>query len=422
MKINTKHFATICYLSLLLLFTWSCKSIKIISTEQVEVSEIKKDVYFLADDKLEGREIGTPGELKAAEYIVSRFKEIGVAPGGTDGSYYQSFTGKKETDPHGNVIDSNKKPPRGINVIGYIDNKAPTTVIIGGHYDHLGWGHFGSLHAGEPAIHNGADDNASGISAMLQLAEILQGRHTNNNYLFIAFSGEEKGLWGSNYFSKNPTIPKSSMNYMINMDMVGRLKEDGSLAINGVGTSPSWMKAIHKLKLKEVKPITTESGIGPSDHTSFYLIDVPALAFFTGQHSDYHKPSDDAEKVNYEGIQTVVRYIDALIGTLDGQGKLLFTKTKDENESDTPRFTVTLGVMPDYLYGDKGMRIDGVRDGKTAAVAGMKAGDIVLQMGEHQVKDMKGYMEALSKFKKGDETTVKFKRGEEVMEVKVKFQ
>jgi Peptidase family M28/PDZ domain len=415
-KLLTSYFL-LCFL----LLASSCKTARLLPDEAINIESIKKDVYFLADDKLEGREIGTSGELKAAEYIVGRFKSIGITPGGTDGSYYQSFIGKAETDVHGHPVDTGKEPPRGINVIGFLDNKAPTTVIIGGHYDHLGYGHFGSLHAGAPEIHNGADDNASGIAAMLQLAEHLKGRHTANNYLFIAFSGEEKGLWGSNYFSKNPTIDKSTMNYMFNMDMVGRLKAEKTLAINGVGTSPSWMAALDKVKVDGINPITTESGIGPSDHTSFYLIEVPAIAFFTGQHADYHKPSDDADKVNYVGIQSVVQYMDALIGQLNNDGKLVFTKTKDDAPGDTPRFTVTLGVMPDYLYGEKGMRIDGVREEKPAAVAGMLAGDIVIQMGDHKVDDMNGYMDALSKFKKGDEVVVKFKRGAEVMEAMVKF-
>ncbi|MFK7807969.1 MAG: M28 family peptidase [Saprospiraceae bacterium] len=411
-----------CLILLLFLTTTACKSTKLLSDDSISISKIKEDVYYLADDKLEGREIGTSGELLAAEYIVKRFKAIGIQPAGVDGSYYQSFTGKAEVDHHGHPVDSNKKPPRGINVIGFLNNNAPTTVVIGGHYDHLGYGHFGSLHAGEPEIHNGADDNASGIAAMLQLAEHLKGRYTNNNYLFIAFSGEEKGLWGSNYFSKNPTVEKSTLNYMINMDMVGRLKEDKTIAINGVGTSPSWMPVIDKLKVDGIKPVTTDSGIGPSDHTSFYLIDVPAIAFFTGQHADYHKPTDDADKVNYPGIQSVVQYIDALVGKLDDSGKLVFTKTKDDSMGgDTPRFTVTLGVMPDYLYGEKGMRIDGVRDGRPASNAKMLAGDIVIQMGEHKVEDMNGYMDALSKFKKGDSTIVKFKRGEKVMEAEVQF-
>ncbi len=418
---NTKQI-TLNTLVLILVLATSCKTTKLLTDQTVNVETIKKDVYFLADDKLEGREIGTNGELIAAEYIVKRFKEIGITPAGTDGSFYQSFTGKAEVDHHGQAIDTDKKPPRGINVIGFLDNSAPTTVIIGGHYDHLGYGRFGSLHAGEPEIHNGADDNASGIAAMLQLAEHLKTRYTANNYLFIAFSGEEKGLWGSNYFSKNPTIEKSTMNYMINMDMVGRLKAEKTIAINGVGTSPSWMPVIDKLKVDGLKPVTTESGIGPSDHTSFYLIDVPALAFFTGQHADYHKPTDDADKVNYPGIQSVVQYVDALIGKLNDGGKLAFTKTKDDSMGgDTPRFTVTLGVMPDYLYADKGMRIDGVRDGRPASNAKMLAGDIVIQMGEHKVEDMNGYMDALSKFKKGDTTVVKFKRGEEIMETTVNF-
>jgi len=252
------------------------------------------------------------------------------------------------------------------------------------------------------------------------LAEIYAGKKANYNFLFVAFSGEENGLWGSNYYSKNSTVSIDSINYMINMDMVGRLKEDNSLAIYGAGTSPVWNEVINKVNYDSLKLVTTESGVGPSDHTSFYLQDIPVLHFFTGQHEDYHRPTDDEDKINYPGMIKVIRYIERLIDNLDDKERLAFTKTKDDS-GDSPRFTVSLGVVPDYLYDGKGMRIDGVTEGKPASAAGMEKGDVVMKLGDSTIVDMMGYMRALSAFESGDETTVEFKRGEEIKTAKVKF-
>jgi len=309
------------------------------------------------------------------------------------------------------------------NVIGFLDNKALQTVVIGAHYDHLGYGDHGSLFRGKPAIHNGADDNASGNAALIELARYLKTSGSkSNNYLFIAFSGEEKGLLGSNFFVKNPTIDMKTINYMLNMDMVGRLKKDEkTLIISGVGTSPVWKDIINSIHVDSVKYKLSESGVGPSDHTSFYLRNIPALHFFTGSHEDYHKPTDDEEKINYEGTTSIIRIMIALIEQADKKGKLAFTKTNDSNNEETPRFKVTLGVVPDYAYDGEGMRIDGISDGKPASKAGMLSGDVVLQLGEHKVTDMTSYMKALGKFSKGDTTEVKFKRANEMKEVKITF-
>ena len=162
--------------------------------------------------------------------------------------------------------------------------------------------------------------------------------------------GEELGLLGSNYFVKNPTIDIKTVNYMINMDMVGRLNNERSLAIYGLGTSPIFKQTI-KSNNEDFKIIENESGVGPSDHTSFYLQDIPVLHFFTGQHSDYHKPSDDSNLINYFGMELISNYIYSIISDLDDNGKLSFKKTKNESQ-DVPRFKVTLGVIPDYLFQD----------------------------------------------------------------------
>ena len=317
-----------------------------------------------------------------------------------------------------------KEEATGHNVIGFINNNAKHTVVVGAHYDHLGFGEDeSSLYRGKPAIHNGADDNASGIAALIEIAAALKkSADKSNNYLFIAFSGEEKGLLGSNYFVKHPTVPLENMNYMINMDMLGRLKTDSAtVIINGVGTSPAWKITMDYIKIDNLKTKTTESGIGPSDQTSFYLKDIPAIHFFSGTHTDYHKPSDDEPLINYEGEVRIIDYILQLIHRLDDKGKLEFTKTKDDTNESTPRFKVTLGVIPDYAFEGAGMRIDGVSEGKPASKAGLLQGDVVIQLGDIPVTDMSSYMKALSMFKKGDTTKVKVKRGNEEVIADVTF-
>lgn len=308
------------------------------------------------------------------------------------------------------------------NVVGMVDNGKDDVVVIGAHLDHLGWGDEGSLHRGERAIHNGADDNASGIALLLALAaDIVEMDHLRaNDYLFIAFSGEEKGLYGSNHWTKHPTVPISTLNYMINLDMVGRLDTTNVIGVNGVGTSPAWAE-VERTLVADLKPKTTTSGIGPSDHTSFYLQGVPAIHFFTGTHADYHKPTDDIDKVEFNGMLRIMRYIEALISSLNDDGKIAFTKTGDVSTGNAPRFKVTLGVVPDYLYDGKGMRIDGITEGRPAAVAGLTVGDIVVRLGAVEVTDMMAYMKALSLFNKGDTVPVIVLRDGTELNVQVTF-
>ncbi len=381
---------------------------------------IKEDVSFLAKDDLGGRETGTENEIKAATYIQDRMKNIGLLPKGLDNTYLQTFTFKPKKGPHDKAqfVKEGDSVVTGRNVIGYVDNKAINTIIIGAHYDHLGMGGEGSLYVGE-AIHNGADDNASGVGVLLKLAEKLKDTLKGNNYLFMAFSGEEIGLLGSNYFAKNPTIDLSKANYMINMDMVGRLREDKTLSVSGTGTSPIWKQVLNSLN-PGFKLVLKESGVGPSDHTSFYLQDIPVLHFFTGQHEDYHKPTDDYEKLNYEGMEMITDFIVATIGELDDNDKLQFRKTKNESD-EVPRFKVGLGVMPDYLFDGKGMRIDGVSEDRPAFNGGLKKGDIVIQLGDSTVIDMMSYMKALSVFKEGDSAEVTVDRDGEIVKKKIKF-
>lgn len=373
-------------------------------TAQVQDNFLESTIGYLASDSLEGRGTGSKGEKLAGDFIIHEFERIGLTPLGDSSDWRQGFTYR----PHGSLTkhgegDSSRlamslvQEMVGNNVIGYLDNGQANTVIIGAHYDHLGYGDENSLHSGEKAIHNGADDNASGVAALLTLAKRLKGKHTSNNYLIMAFSGEEKGLWGSNYFCDNPTIDLDSVTYMLNMDMVGRLNDESKLAVYGVGTSPTWMEILPSIEVDSITITTTESGVGPSDHTSFYMEDIPVLHFFTGQHEDYHKPSDDIEKINFEGLESVIDYVESVIALCDDKGMLEFVRTNDEKE-ETPDFKVTLGVMPDYMYSDIGMRIDGVNADRPAENAGLQKGDIVIRMGDHEVTDMYTYMEGLGMF------------------------
>jgi aminopeptidase YwaD len=322
------------------------------------------------------------------------------------------------------VIDLQDNIREGRNVGAFINNNAANTVVIGAHFDHLGYGEdHNSLFTGkDKQIHNGADDNASGVAAMLALAQMVKGKKYNNcNYILLSFSGEELGLYGSKKFTEMNTDLLKNVNYMVNIDMLGRYDDTKkSITIGGVGTSPVFIPAIEKSK-KFFTPKYDSAGIGPSDHTSFYTKDIPVLFFFTGLHTDYHKPTDDADKINFVGEENLVQYIASLMQTINKAGKLQFTKTREPKMEGT-RFKVTLGIMPDYTYSGIGVRADGITEGRVGSKAGMKTGDIITQLGTTKIADMQVYMKALAGFKKGDVTTVKVLRGKEEVELKVVFE
>ena len=380
---------------------------------------LKQHILFLASDTLHGRATGTPDEERAATYIIETFKKTGIP--NADGKFNsEKYVQHFSYDP---IVDSVKTHVSGNNVVAFIDNHAANTIVIGAHYDHLGMGDSKhSTYVGPPAVHHGADDNASGVAAMLDLARLIKASaYKSNNYVFVAFSGEELGLYGSKWFVQHPSIALDKIDYMINLDMVGRVDSNThTLTVNGVGTSPIFKEVLDKIKTPlHIK--TTESGLGPSDHTSFYLQNVPVVFLFSGQHKDYHKPSDTEDKINYAGMVDVVNYTMALIAELNDKGKLAFTKTKDDNVDSAPKFKVTLGVIPDYTFDGEGMRIDAVKDDRPAAKAGLKSGDVVLKLGEVKVTEMGTYMKALAQFNKGDKTKVTVKRGEEIIEKDIEF-
>jgi hypothetical protein len=343
----------------------------------------------------------------------------------TKSAFSKYFSDPEATYDFKLKVETAAKTRTANNVVGYIDNGAPTTVVLGAHFDHLGYGEDGNsmIRTGEKMIHNGADDNASGTSALLELASLLKkSKLKKQNYLFVAFSGEELGLYGSKYFVEHPTVDLKMVSYMINMDMVGRMNDSSkAVTVGGYGTSPTWGTLI-KSDVKNGFAIKFDSsGTGPSDHTSFYRKDIPVLFFFTGLHGDYHRPSDDAPRINYVGEWMIIKYIMGVVSNASSAGKLVFTKTREQQVGTSTRFTVSMGIMPDYTFSGAGVRVDGVSEGRAAQKAGLKAGDIVTQLGEHKVASVEAYMQALSKFKKGDATKVKVKRGNEELEFDINF-
>lgn len=385
--------------------------------QKIDAEKIKTHIRTLAGDDYEGRGTGSAGEKKANDYIEAQFKSIKLLPKGQNG-YDQSF-------PFKGGIHGSGPEGTAMNIAGYIDNGAENTIIIGAHYDHLGLGNDGSSLDPNPAnkIHNGADDNASGTAGVIELARYFQdnGRKEKYNLLFLCFSGEELGLYGSKYFTDHPTVDLTKVNYMINMDMIGRLTAEKTVHVSGSGTSPVWEPLLQKLSNDQLKIKTDSSGTGPSDHTSFYLKNIPVLHFFTGSHSDYHKPSDDTEKVNIDGEVEVLKVIVKVIEDLDASPKLSFLTTKSKTMSSRSSFKVTMGIMPSYTTEEEGLKVDGVSEGKPAQKAGIVAGDIIIQMGDIVVKDIQNYMDALAKYEKGQTIPVKLKRKGELVSVNVTF-
>ncbi|MBT1688660.1 M20/M25/M40 family metallo-hydrolase [Dawidia soli] len=293
------------------------------SFAQINRDQLRRHIYYLADDKMKGRGTGSKQVKKAADYIEKEFKKYGLAPKGEKG-YRQTFEAKVKRVV---VKDSIRQAD---NIIGFLDNGGTYTVVVGAHYDHLGEGRQGSSKdsLGVGKIHNGADDNASGVAGLLELA-----RHyaTNNvrekyNLLFIAFGAEELGLVGSKYFTNHPTLPLENIQWMLNMDMIGRYNPENGVAVIGYGTS-SLFPAIFEGVKSDIKFYTGKDGNGGSDQTSFYKKNIPVLFFHTGGHPDYHMPGDDADKVDYAALQSILEIERQVIDNSMDQPKMDFVWT-----------------------------------------------------------------------------------------------
>lgn len=388
--------------------------------EFVQDENLHNYINYLASDELQGRLTGSNGAKKASSFIAKRLKSFDLSPY-NEKNYFQNFSYKVRLNPHSN--DAKTTEMHGRNVIAVLDNNANKTIVIGAHYDHLGHNehHNSTKMNSEGEIHNGADDNASGVAALLELSRMLAENETKEptNFIFAFFSGEEDGLFGSKFMAKTLKEKYPNITAMINLDMIGRLKEDKNIVIGGVGTSPILGEIIQKEKPSGFAITIDSSGVGPSDHTSFYLQDIPVLFFFTGTHEDYHKPSDDAEKINFYGLRAITYYVFRVANELAEQTTIPFTKTKVKAGKEVPDFKVTLGIMPSYAATKNGLKVDGVIENKPADQAGIQSGDIITQIGSCPVKEIYSYMECLSHLNPGDTRKVKLIRNniEETVEV-----
>lgn len=297
-------------------------------------------------------------------------------------------------------------------------------LVIGAHFDHLGWGKQNSLYQGEPMIHNGADDNASGTAGVLELAEKFSSEKNNlkRSVLFFAFSGEELGLLGSNYLVNNFPIPIEKVVTMINMDMIGRLK-DSSLIIYGTGTSIKWKDILNENNSFGFKLTFNDEGFGPSDHSSFYGKKIPVLFFFTGTHYDYHKPSDDFDKINSEGQEKVLKYIYSVASEINNseiKPDYLAVERKDSGRITASR--VWVGTIPDFAGDVDGYKLGGVTEGSPAALAGLQAGDIITKFGDKKISNIYDFTYAIGNYKPGDKVKVIIKRADQEIEVDLELK
>ena len=541
------------------------------SSLTAELTGARAHVRFLADDRLEGREVGTAGAQCAGNYIAAQFSALELEPAGSEGSYFQTFSIRKgaelgpqnllvisgrtygvETDwvpagysasanidqeivYGGHLLDNPEDPgnefanldisgkivvvewgdpdaPHGIsvrgdphykatvaarrnasgilllapegmgrpslgdetratlsipvvivngalaetvrealvgganaqlrtdvrattadahNVVALLPGSNPArmreTVIIGAHYDHLGHGGEGSLAPESTEVHNGADDNASGTAAIIEAARTLAaGPPLDRSVLFIAFTGEEKGLWGSAHFVREPTVELERAVAMLNLDMVGRVVDD-QLTILGFGTAAEWNEIVDMAVGEMPYPLRiakSPDGFGPSDHSSFYGEGIPVLHFLSNLHEDYHRPSDDFDKINYEGLERVTELTVKILTSLAGRGSDLVALTPLEQERPPPPGQTSssssgygpyLGSIPDMTPRDFGLRLTGVREGSPADEAGLQAGDVVVEFDGNEITDIYAYTYALQATSAGDEVTIIVERdGERV--------
>ncbi|MGH7539519.1 MAG: M28 family peptidase, partial [Gemmatimonadota bacterium] len=348
---------------------------------------------YLSDDALAGRLAGSAGERCAGAYIAARFHALGLEPAG-EGGYFQSLPLASAVNPHA-------PSGTGRNVVARLEGADPAlrgeAVVIGAHYDHLGLGEIASLSGGEAGeVHNGADDNASGVAALLHAAGLLVRRERPaRSVILVAFTGEELGLIGSGFYASHPAVPLERTVAMVNLDMVGRL-EERSLIVYGVGTAPEWEGIVAESNRELEIPLAFEpAGYGPSDHTSFYAKGVPVLHLFTNVHGDYHKPTDDWDEIDAVGLARVGELTARIVlAVADRAARLTLVPGVGERDRRTAGYGAYLGTVPDFTPVERGVLLSGVTAGSPADEAGLRAGDVLVGLGEHDVEDLYAFTDA----------------------------
>ncbi|HPG41922.1 MAG TPA: M20/M25/M40 family metallo-hydrolase [bacterium] len=321
------------------------------------------------------------------------------------------------------TVEIDRQYDNAVNIMALIEGSDPRlkkqVIVVGAHYDHLGYGGYdsGSRKPDTLAVHNGADDNASGVAAMLEIAQKIAAlpQGLKRSVLFIAFDGEEMGRLGSSWFVRNPPVPLQNIEIMLNMDMIGRLDSvKNVLTVMGTGTAAGLVSIMKPSVEKSGLTVNASpEGYGPSDHASFYVQDIPVLMFFTGAHEDYHTPADDTDRINYSGLQKITELVYDLVCELGNRElRLIFTEAGPKNQPELRRqFQVTLGIVPDHASTDvQGLRVDGVIKERPAAFAGMKKGDIIIALDGKPVNNIYDYMHRLSDFKTGQIISVEIIR------------
>jgi hypothetical protein len=378
---------------------------------------VQADVRWLSEDAREGRGVRTKGLQAAGDYIADAFQRAGVKPAAAGGSFFQTFT--LAADAPG-VMHTDLGGAETRNVVGVIPGTSAAlrgqVVVVGAHYDHLGLGGANALDPDSTGkVHNGADDNASGTAALIDIARTLAGRRMARTVVLVAFSAEEVGALGSNYYVKNALVqPVDSIYAMLNLDMVGRLRERKLLAFGAATATefPALLDSLNKTPAGGFDLRASGDGWGPSDHASFYAVKRPVLHFFTDTHEQYHRSTDDWQLINAPGLSKVAGFVADLATALANRpGTLTFV--------DAPRPTVSasgsnasLGTIPDMSESPGGVKIAGVRAGGPAAVVGMQKDDVITKIGAHSIVNLYDMTNALRAHKPGDTVVVVFKRGE----------
>jgi Peptidase family M28/PDZ domain len=372
-----------------------------------EAVQALKDVQFLSSDSLQGRMTGSPGADTASAYLARRFAGLGLDS--TAFGWYQAFTVAADAPA---LAHAGIGGLHGRNVIAILPGRDTAlrrqVIVVGAHYDHLGLGNFGSLDPDSTGkIHNGADDNASGSAALLQIAARLARARPARTVVFIGFSGEELGLLGSDYYVKHPIFPIDSTVAMINLDMVGRLRND-RLLVFGTATAAEFPALLDSLNTTAQFDLKAKGdGYGPSDQSSFYAAGRPVLHFFTDLHEDYHRTTDDWESINAEGLVRVADFAAEVVTALGNRTTALtfvslpppVTATSGASSSG---YGAYLGTIPDMSENPGGVRLTGVRAGSPAERAGLKANDIIIQIGEASIPDLQAMSDALHSHQPGD--------------------